>query len=273
MKFSVLMSVYHKEKPIYLEKAFQSIVSQTYLPDEVVIVKDGELTQELDELIDKYDFKKIKKKVVPLVSNQGLGIALSIGLTKCSNEIIARVDTDDVNLLNRFEIQIKEFHLNPELAIVGGQIAEFYEEKSIPIFISERKVPTTHQEIIKFSKTRNPFNHMTVMFKKSVILECGNYRNCPLCEDYDLWMRVLAQEYIVKNTPETLVHARTGLEMAERRGGAKYAHFMYQMRKSFYHSGYISISNFIVGTAASTIFALIPATVRKKIYIGILHKK
>lgn len=151
MKFTVLMSVYYKEKPEYLQLALESVINQTVKPNEIVLVEDGKLTEELQAVITKYqqNYPDIFKTYA-LQQNQGLGKALNFGMKKCSNELIARMDTDDIAELNRFELQIKEFKQDKELMLCGGQIAEFADNPTE--ITSYRSVPLKHNAILNFAK-------------------------------------------------------------------------------------------------------------------------
>lgn len=216
-KYSVLMSVYKNENAEYLKEAIQSILSQTVLPDEIVLVEDGPLTKELYDVIDLFcNYLHIIKNE----NNMGLGISLQIGVQQCRNEFIARMDTDDISLSDRCEKQLKYFDKHPDLAIVGGQIEEFVDVTSN--IIGKRYVPIENNEISKFIKKRCPFNHMTVMFKKSKVLNAGNYQDWFWNEDYYLWIRMFLKGYNFANLPDTLVLARVGNDMYKRRGGINY---------------------------------------------------
>lgn len=147
----MLMSVYYKEKPEYLKLALDSVLNQTFLATEIVLIKDGPLTKELDEVIEEYDKKYSGLfRIFALEKNAGLGKALNFGVQQCKYDLIARMDTDDIAMLNRFELQIKEFAQDNDLALCGGQIAEF--EKEPQIISGYRKVPLTKNEIVKFAK-------------------------------------------------------------------------------------------------------------------------
>ena len=164
------MSIYKNDKSEYLEQAIKSILNQTVTPNEIVIVKDGPISMELEQVITKlmkeYEFFKI----ISLKENQGLGDALNKGLEQCTYDIVARMDADDISVNNRFELQIKEFEDDPDLDLLGAYISEFISEPNMSI--SVREVPLEYDQICKYIKTRNPFNHVTVMFKKSAIQEC-----------------------------------------------------------------------------------------------------
>ena len=171
-KYSVLMSVYNKEKPSYLRESIDSMVSQTEKPDEIIIVKDGPLDKELDDVIKEYKDKRPELFVIlELPENKGLGNALNKGLEISKNELVARMDTDDISLPDRCKKQLMEFEKNKNLCIVGTQINEFIDQPTE--IIRSRVVPLTYDDILEFSKRRSPFNHPTVMYKKTKVLELG----------------------------------------------------------------------------------------------------
>lgn len=215
--FSVLMSVYHKENPEYIRQAFSSIWDHQILkPNEIVIVKDGPLTIELDDEILFFS-QRAPVKIVKLEENKGLGIALNIGLNNCINELVARMDSDDISHPERFEKQINYLINNPEISFVSSNIQEF--GKNISDILSQRLVPEFHQGITSFSKLRNPMNHMAIVFKKQAVLSSGGYIPFLGYEDYYLWVRMLQKGYKAYNIQENLVHARTGNNMLARRQG------------------------------------------------------
>lgn len=216
-KYSVLMSLYIKEKPEYLRLAVDSMLNQTVKPDEIVIVEDGPLTDALYAVLDEYGDKitRIRNE-----KNLGLGLALNVGLKACRNELVARMDTDDIAIPKRCEMQLIFMNKNPHAAIVGGQIEEFIDdEKNI---VGKREVPLTDSELKCYTKQRCPFNHMTVMFRKQDIIDVGNYQDWFWNEDYYLWIRLVQAEKKLANLPETLVKVRVGADLYQRRGGKRY---------------------------------------------------
>ncbi|WP_260667152.1 glycosyltransferase [Enterococcus casseliflavus] len=213
--YSVLMSVYYKEKPEYLVESIESIVNQSILTDDFVIVKDGPLTPELDLILDKYSKKFSFIKLISLEKNIGLGLALNAGLANCKNELVARMDSDDISLSTRCEHQLNSFNSKEELVILGTQIAEFYTTpKDI---VSMRQVPTKFDEIIEFSRRRSPFNHPTVMYKKSRILELGGYKDVRRKEDLELFLNALNNEYYSENLDEIGLYFRSNEDNYLRR--------------------------------------------------------
>lgn len=221
MKFSVLMSVYYKENPAAFNEALESnLINQTIKPDEFVLVHNGELTPELDKIIDKYKTQFSDVLKVYYKDFGSFGEALNLGLSKCSNELVARSDSDDICLPNRFELQIKYMEFHPETDIVGGQISEFI--GSHDNIVGKRIVPETNDDIYNYMKYRCGFNHMTVMFKKSSVIKAGNYIEWFWNEDYYLWIRMMLAGCKFANLPDIVVNARSGEGQYARRGGIKY---------------------------------------------------
>lgn len=245
-KVSVLMSIYFKEKPEYFRESLESIKNQTYKIDELVLVKDGALTNELEEVIKEYK-NILNIKEVPLEKNVGLGLALREGILHCSNEIIVRMDSDDISREDRIEKQIKVLLENDEIGIVGSNSENFSKK------IGDLKIfgiyPEKDKEIRKFMKRRCPFLHPTIMVKKSKVIECGNYEDLSWFEDYDLFLKILnyTQGY---NIQEELLYFRANEEMFERRGGLKYIKREIKALTKFYRRGditfYYYVTNLII---------------------------
>ena len=266
------MSVYKKEKAEYLKLALDSVINQTLKPNEIVLVQDGELTKELYTVIKEYKQKyPAIFKTYPLKQNQGLGKALNYGMDKCSNELIARMDTDDIAEPNRFELQVQEFIKDKELALCGGQIAEFADNPKV--ITGYRNVPLTHNEILRFCKKRNPFNHMTVMFKKQAVQNVGGYQHMPYFEDYWLWARLLKADYKVKNVDAVLVKVRAGQNMIARRGGWQYVKCIAKFECALYKIRIINLFDLLAYTSLRSIVAVIPESLRLVIYKWKLRKK
>lgn len=261
-KFSVLMSVYKGDNPVWLKEALESVFAQTVKPNEVVIVCDGPLTKELEDVLAQYSSKIILHR---LVKNSGLGEALRQGIEKCSYPLIARMDSDDISLPDRFEKQLLYFEKYPDIAVLSGWIQEIDGDSLQPIAI--RKVPCTDLDIKKFIRTRSPFNHMTVMYKKSAILDVGNYQPFHLMEDYYLWARMSAKGYEMANLPAILLNARINSAMYGRRGGLKYFKSNYAMSKKLCELGLISLPTHLFNMAVRfCVQVLMPNSVRGYFY-------
>jgi glycosyltransferase involved in cell wall biosynthesis len=218
------MSIYFKESPIFFKQALESLLNQTKMPNEIVLVKDGVLTKELNELISEYivNYPNLFK-IIPLVENKGLGNALSIGILECSYEFVARMDTDDICLPNRFEKQVEFLCSNPNVDVVGSNVEEFNKEPGD--LKRYRMMPEGGAKLLKYSKFRNPLNHPTVMYKKTKVIEAGNYNGeILLFEDYSLFIRMLKKGCVFYNIQESLLNFRTGLgiEVIKRRSGVFY---------------------------------------------------
>lgn len=268
--FSVLLSVYYKESPYYLEQCLKSIYDQIVLPNEVILIKDGSLTKELDNVINICSQKYSNLKIVSLPHNQGLGKALNEGLKYCTYDIVARMDTDDIAKPYRFEKQIKVFQEYPDLEVVGAWIDEF--EESPQNIISTRKLPETHEEIYRYAKKRNPINHPVVMFKKQAVIKAGGYQHFPLFEDYYLWIRMLMNGAKFYNIQESLLYFRFSPDMFKRRGGFKYAYTEAKFQWHIHQLGFISLSKTIINIAIRFGTRVIPNNFRSWIYKNFLRK-
>lgn len=270
-KFSVLMSVYKKEKPEYCRACFDSLLNQTVLADEWIIVEDGPLTDELYEVLNEYEQRFPNLIVrVPLPQNVGLGMALREGILHCSNELIARMDTDDISREDRFEKQLLEFENNKELDVCGSHIKEFYD--SIDNITATRKVPITDKDIKAYQKRRDGVNHVTVMFKKSAVLKAGNYQHALLMEDSLLWVNMILTGASFVNIDDSLVYVRTGKDMYARRGGFSYFKKYLEGRKKIYETGYISWFDYIYTLLVQLVVALMPNQIRKILFEKLLRK-
>lgn len=268
-EFSVLMSLYHKEKADYLRQSLDSVFNQIVLATQIVLVEDGPLTPELDTLVRDYCDKYPELEIVPLKENKGLGLALAEGIKHCKYEIVARMDTDDIARQDRFELQLKEFEKNPDLDICGSHVKEF--EDNIENVVTQRMVPLTDSECKEYQKRRDAFNHMTVMYKKSAVLAAGNYQHCPLMEDTLLWVNMFKNGATAMNIDDYLVYARIGKGMYERRGGLAYFKKYKQARKRIYETGYISWWDYVYTLIVQFVVAILPNQLRGWIFRRVLH--
>jgi glycosyltransferase involved in cell wall biosynthesis len=269
MKFSVLIPIYNMESPLFFREALHSIwQDQTLKPDEIVIVKDGPLTNELDHVVK--EFSEIAPvKIVALKSNVGIGKALNQGVIQCSYDYIARMDSDDIAFPNRFEKQISYLEQHPEIGILSSWIDEFIDNKHN--VISTRKVPKKHVEIIKKLKGRCPINHPTVVFKKEAVITSGNYKPFFLKEDAYLWLRLYINNVVFANIDESLLFFRITKDTYRRRGGLKYAISEYKILKYRYTIGFINIFELSWYLLITIPIRLAPPSVRAFIYTRFLR--
>ena len=263
-KYSVLMSIYKKEKPEYFVQSLESMVNQTLMPDEILIVKDGELTEDLEEVINRYINKYPKLfNIVTLEENVGLGRALDKGLKYCKNELVARMDTDDISLPNRCELQIDQFNGNSELCIIGTMIDEFYDVPNN--IISSRIVPTTNDEIYKFMKRRSPFNHPTVMYKKSEVIKCGGYGKMRRKQDLDLFSRMINKGCYAQNIDQSLLLFRSNEDNFKRRKSWSYCKSYIDVQYEIWKRGHCNLIDLAFVTAGQLVMFFAPMGMLKKI--------
>jgi glycosyltransferase involved in cell wall biosynthesis len=268
--YSVLMSVYHKEKPEYFRAAIDSILNQTVKTDDFVIVCDGPLNKGLDNVITDYVRTAPGLfNIYRLSKNMGLAKALNNGLLQCKNERIARMDSDDISAPDRIEKQLKAMEEN-DADIVGCNIIEFTE--NIENTGSVREVPEKQTEIMKFAKKRTPFNHPAVMYKKSAVIDSGFYEDYRYFEDYNLWTTMLLKGYKGYNVQENLVYMRAGQDMYKRRGGLGYVKCIFRFKNHLRKTGFISTGAFLVGALGHSLVSIVPNRVRTGIYAKVLRK-
>ena len=263
MEFSVLMTVYDKEKPYNLRKSLLTSYQQTIKPTEIILVCDGELTQELYDEIERIKSEIPILKVHQLDTNVGSGPASRFGVEKCNTELIARMDSDDYSVETRFEKQIKAFEENPNLIMVGTNILEKNTE-----FTALKTVPEKTEEIREYSKFRNPFNNPSSMMKKEYILKVGNYRKFRYLEDYDLTVRLIhdnpTKDFL--NIQEPLVVMQTDDSSYLRRGGLLYVKTEFFLQVDFYKRGYLTKFELCRNIFVRNIVRVMPNSVRKLIY-------
>lgn len=248
--FSVLISVYKNDKSEDFKTALASVTTmQTLKPSEVVLVVDGPVPDGINNVISDVEIANPGLfHVVRFEQNQGLGIALQKGLEVASNEIVMRMDSDDIAVPERFEKQLAFMIENPEVAVCGGQIAEFID--SVDNVVGNRTVPCGNDEIYRYMKSRCAFNHMTVVLRRSMILGAGNYQPLFWNEDFYLWVRLMVARCKFANLPDTLVNVRVGKEMYQRRGGRRYFKSEFFIQDLMRQNGIISWSRFCFNVLA-----------------------
>ena len=265
-KYSVLMSLYKKENPEYLKSSIDSMLNQSVKPDEIVMVEDGPLTPELYAVLDSYPIlHRVRNK-----TNLGLGLALNAGLKECRNELVARMDTDDCSKPERCEKQLARFLEKPYLSIVGSHIDEFVDD--ISNVISQRIVPTTSDDIYNFAKKRSAFNHPTVMYSKTAVLENNGYSDLKRNQDVDLFGRMQFEGYKAENIDEALLWFRSSDELAKRRKSWQNTWSYIATIRKFWKMGYSSFADYAMVGIAQTGMYLMPVKVQNFVYKKFLRK-
>lgn len=269
-KYSVLMSVYKNDKADWLEISILSMINQTIEPDEIILMIDGpipsELEEKINEMTDAYKVIKVYKNE----KNLGLGLTMQKGLSLCKNEIVARMDSDDYSKPDRIEKELIMMKEN-DLDLVGSQADEFID--NIDNVISIHNVPVGEADIIKYSKQRNPFCHPSVIFKKSKVLESGDYQDMKLCEDYYLWIRMILNNCKIGNHPESLIRMRVSKDLYARRGGYKYFKSQKKLFKYMKDMKYIGTCTYIkILITRFVVQVLMPNKLRQKFYEKKLRK-
>lgn len=271
MEYSVLMTVYKNDNPEYFRLALLSMVNQTKKPNEIVLVKDGAVPLEIQNIIDDLNLTNQNIiKQVQLHKNLGLGLALNEGIKVCKNELIARMDSDDISMPTRCEKQIKEFEKNSLLDIVGCPVIEFVDEPSNEV--GKRNVPLTNEEINKFARKRDPFNHPTVMYRKSILEKVGGYSDLRKNQDTDLWIKLLTIGAICMNIDEYLLYFRFDKETYKKRKNWLNTNLLIKIRWKAFKSGFCSIMDFLEVAIVQLAIYILPVKFQEIVYKKILRR-
>lgn len=273
MKYSVLMSVYKNDSPIFLKEALESIYEkQSRKPDEIVVVFDGPLTDELYAVLQKFRAdKKAAVVYLPQEVNRGLGEALRIGSEACTGDYIFRMDSDDISAVDRFKKQINYVEKHPEIDVLGTDIAEFQnfpKEENLRV----RHCPEKHEDIVKMGKRRNPMNHVSVCIKKESLVKCGGYKTLLLLEDYYLWLRMIDMGCKLANINESLVYVRVGNGFDSKRGSKTRIDGWKVLQNYMLGMGLISKFEARINMMYIRMFVNTPKWVKKVLYDKVLRK-
>lgn len=256
-KFSVCTSVYKNDNPEFVRIALDSmLINQSVKPDEIVLVQDGPVHEDLSSLLSEYECQYPEvMHIIRLEKNGGLGNALKLGVDNAKYDIIARMDSDDICLRDRFEKQLAYLEEHPECDIVGGQMTEFITTPDN--IVGRRAVPLTNDEIYDYMKSRCALNHVTVMFRKEAVLKAGNYQDWFWNEDYFLWVRMMMSDCKFANVPDVAVNVRSGADQYARRGGKKYFDSEIGIKKLMLKEGMITKTQFVINYVERFIIQLI----------------
>ena len=265
--FSVITSVYKNDKPDFVRIALDSmLVNQSIRPSEIILVQDGPVPEMLLSLLTRYEQQYSDvMHVIRLEKNGGLGNALKLGVENARYSIIARMDSDDICIPDRFEKQLSYLMTHPECDIVGGQMTEFIDAPDN--IVGRRIVPLTNEEIYEYMKSRCALNHVTVMFRKEAVLKAGSYQDWFWNEDYYLWVRMMMNHCVFANIPDVVVNVRSGADQYARRGGKKYFDSEVGIKKLMLKNGLISRKEFFVNYVQRFVIQLVlPNRMRGWVY-------
>ena len=268
MSFSVLLPVYAGDRPDFLRRAYDSVTTeQTLRPDEVVIVRDGPVGEALSALLDELVASDVPTRIVSLPVNGGLAAALEVGLAACAHEIVARMDADDISLPGRFAAQVPL--VDAGLDIVGSAIQEFAEEGEPGIV---RVPPVGGEEIRRRARFVSPFNHPTVVYRKSAVETAGGYQDLSLMEDYWLFARMLMAGAVPDNLAEPLLLYRIGAGAYARRGGRGILRSELRLQRKMRAIGFLTRGQLLRNCLVRGVYRLVPEQVRKAGYRAFIRR-
>ena len=276
MKLTVVVPIYKNNDAQQLRVSLDSLLRQTLLPNEILVVADGPISTELEQVVSSFKFQ-VSSKNLPIEvnyqkfeQNEGLGEAMRKAVLVAKEDYIARMDADDICLPNRFEKQMKCFKDDPTLSVVGGQIAEF--DGDVKNITGRRVVPFGHDEIVKYMKSRNGMNHVTAIFKKADLLDSGNYQPLEWFEDYYLWVKMIQHGCKFKNISDDVVLVRAGKAQADRRGGWAYFKNEVFLFKCLLSQGFITKNRFCINIIErSFVRLLMTSSIRSWFYKNVLR--
>lgn len=270
LEYSVLMLVYAGANPVFFDQCLESMMNQTRPTTDFVLVCDGVLTPELDEIVEKYcnNFPGVFN-IVRLKKHMGIGPAAQRGLLQCKNDIVVRMDSDDRSLPDRCDTELKMFEQNKDLDMVGGYIVECGDDGSRYV----RHVPIMHDEILKFAKRRFPFNNVTLSFRRNKAIEFGGYGNYQRCEDYEFVIRMLMKGARAQNVPVPMVECRLDEDSYKRRKSWTNTQSNIAVRRLMWKSDFCSFFDYIIPSVAQLGMYILPKSFTRLLYTKYLRNK
>ena len=270
-QFSLLMSVYGGDDPGFLVTAFRSVVhEQTRPPDDVVLVQDGPVPDQLASTITGLiNSSPVPTTLLALEANVGLGLALDQGMAACSHDIVARMDADDIALPHRFAVQVPMIEAGMDL--VGSSLLEF--EETPDQIVGKRVPPLKPAQIVRYARFHQPFNHPTVVYRRSVVEAAGGYRHLALMEDYLLFAKMIRQGASVANVEEPLVLYRVGAGAYARRGGLALVRSEVALQRQLRDLGFTSRTQYLRNVAVRASYRLFPEAARRAAYRRLIARK
>ena len=222
---SILISSYNT-KTKYIQECLESIKQQEgYFNIEIVWINDGSNEINTKLLKKSLEIFKENARFITIIyeennGNKGIGFTLNKGIKLCTNEIIIKMDSDDIMIPNRIQLQFDFMKNNPNIKICGGQINCFNNKKEI-ISI------TSHKSMTWENYKKNPshwfMNHPTMCYRKTAVLEAGNYDETKfkMTEDFELTLRMLKTHGYIHNMSEVLLNYRIHEEQVTHQGGTE----------------------------------------------------
>lgn len=262
--FALLLTVYGGDRADHVREAFRSAVdAQTRRPDQVILVQDGPVSTQLaDRLAELIKDSPVPVTFLALESNGGLGLALDAGLAASRYDVVARMDADDIAMSHRFAVQVPVIERGADL--VGAGMLEFGTGRDD--IVGSRTPVSDPERIARYARLHDPFNHPTIVYRRTAVLSAGGYGDMPLMEDYWLFARMIASGATVVNLPEPLVYYRVGEGAYERRGGLSLLRAELRLQGELRRSGFTSLAQYLRNVSVRGGYRLTPAWIRRPLY-------
>lgn len=194
---SVVMSVYNT-KPSYLEEAVKSILDQSYSNFEFILIDDAS-KENIHALVKEINDPRIR--YFRNSENKGLTVSLNRGIGYASGKYIARMDSDDLSLRDRFQKQVDYLEKNPSVSVLGTRSVTFGYKKRID------QLPLEHEKIKAALLLNSPLIHPTVMMRSSLVKKYLYNEQFRTAQDYELWSRLIWKTKFA-NLPQILLKRR-----------------------------------------------------------------
>jgi glycosyltransferase involved in cell wall biosynthesis len=262
--FALLLTVYGGDRADHVREAFRSAVdAQTRRPDQVILVQDGPVSADLAHCLAELTKESpVPVTYLPLEHNGGLGLALDAGLAASRYDVVARMDADDIAMPHRFAVQLPVIERGADL--VGGGMLEFGTGRDD--IVGSRTPVSDPDHIARYARLHDPFNHPTIVYRRTAVLTAGGYGDMPLMEDYWLFARMIASGATVVNLPEPLVYYRVGEGAYERRGGLVLLRAELRLQRELLRSGFTTPAQYLRNVSVRGGYRLTPAWIRRPLY-------
>lgn len=269
---AALCTVYHGSDPQHLHMALDSLANQTRPAEHIVVVVDGPIGPDLEEVVTSFAAANDTVEIVRLPHNVGAGPASQAGVERISAEWIARLDSDDIATPQRFATQLAFIEQHPDVDVLGTAVAEFDSVPDVPANKQKiRRMPQTHDEIARYARINSPINNPSVMIRKSALDQAGGYQDIHFMEDYDLYARLLSRGARFYNLPEALTLFRVTDQQFSRRTSKGMLSAEVQMQKNLISYGLVNPPRAVANLVIRTAYRLLPTSLLRRAYRLLFH--
>ena len=238
-EISVLMSIYN-EPLSYIKQSVNSVLHQTFPIKELIIVVDN-LSLE-NNIIDYLRGLPACVHVIYNDENIGLAMCMNKAFQFSTGNIIARMDSDDIAMETRFEVEVKALHEhNCDLVCSNYKLIDENSHE-----LNNNYLSYTNDNLTAKLPYSNTIHHPTVIMTREAFVKVGGYRNFPCSQDYDLWLRMYDLNMTFYIVPDQLLLYRIRTTSTTQKNGMKqsltirYIRKLYRERKKYGNDSFSS---------------------------------